>query len=99
MGSQEGFSASGEGSGGPQGVRRGPLGPPGPLIYQPCQRQLAGDEADGPHVRLVVVWFCPQSLRRDCPGQKTQILAIKRPAGPYKNTVQNRFTVENAKAA
>jgi hypothetical protein len=36
-----------------------------------------------------------------CPGRKPQFLAAKRPARPYKNTckntIQNRFTQENAK--
>jgi hypothetical protein len=28
---------------------------------------------------------------RDCPGQKSPFLALKRPARPYKNAIQNRF--------
>jgi hypothetical protein len=33
------------------------------------------------------------------PGRKPPFLGVKRPTCPYKNTVQNRFTVENAKGA
>ena len=35
----------------------------------------------------------------DCPGQKPPFLAVKRPARPYKTTIQNRFTMANAKGA
>ena len=34
-----------------------------------------------------------------CPGRKPPLLAVKRPARPYKIAIQNRFTVENAKGA
>jgi hypothetical protein len=32
-----------------------------------------------------------------CPGRKTQFLAVTRAARPHKNTIQNGFTMENAK--
>jgi hypothetical protein len=34
-----------------------------------------------------------------CPGRKSPFLAVKRPARPYKNTIQNRSTMGNAKGA
>ena len=37
-----------------------------------------------------------------CPGRKPPVLAVKRHARPYKDckdTIQNRFTMENAKGA
>jgi hypothetical protein len=36
-------------------------------------------------------------LHGDCPGRKSPVLAVKRPARPYKSATQNRFTMENAK--
>ena len=38
-------------------------------------------------------------LLGDCPGRKPPKWAGKRPARPYKNTIENRITVENAKGA
>ena len=35
----------------------------------------------------------------DCPGQKPPFSAVKRPARPCKNAMQNRFTVGNAEGA
>ena len=35
----------------------------------------------------------------DCPGRKPPFWPVKRPVRPYKHTVQNRFTTENAEAA
>ena len=34
-----------------------------------------------------------------CPGRKPPVLAVKRPARPYRIAIQNQFTVENAKGA
>ena len=34
-----------------------------------------------------------------CPGRNPPFSAVKRPAPPYKRTIQNRVTVRNAKAA
>ena len=31
--------------------------------------------------------------RGTCPGQKPPFWDVKRPAGPYKRAIQNRFTV------
>jgi hypothetical protein len=36
---------------------------------------------------------------RTCPGRKPPFLAVKRPARPHKNAMQDRFTMENAKGA
>ena len=33
------------------------------------------------------------------PGPETAVLAVKRPARPYKSAIENRFTMENAKGA
>jgi hypothetical protein len=34
-----------------------------------------------------------------CPGRNPAFLTVKRPARPYKSTIENRFTSENAKGA
>ena len=38
-------------------------------------------------------------FRSTCPGRKPPFSAVKRPARPSKNTIQNQFTVENARGA
>ena len=36
---------------------------------------------------------------RVLPGPETGVLAVKRPARPYKSAIQNRFSVGNAEGA
>ena len=55
--------------------------------------EAAAAAAAGPFVEDV---FC---RRRHCPGREPPFSAVKHPVRPYKNTIQNRFTVGNANAA
>jgi hypothetical protein len=42
---------------------------------------------------------CPPPPSLACPGQDPPFWAVKRFACPYKNAMQTRFTVGNAKGA
>jgi hypothetical protein len=48
---------------------------------------------------LVEVGEVLLQLRLNYPDRKLPFWAVKRSATPYKSAIQNRFTMENAKAA
>jgi hypothetical protein len=54
----------------------------------------------GEHLRLQPLKRRREFRRRSgCPGRNPPFSAVKRPTHPYKRSIQNRFTAENAKGA
>ena len=53
------------------------------------------------HVRVELRGRRPRVVRLELgyPDRKSPFWAVKRPARPYKSTIQNRFPMENAKGA